>query len=182
MLKILIKAAILVFIILSVYFIVNPSACSNLMLGRVVNSTDKEPVVEDDINNHHELFVPAGDRTEPRLPGSAENQKEQQGEAAANGENATPAIIDTNTLTEQEKNQMPTYSQEDIDYAVASRYVELENEYAKKNKLNKDSAKEISYQVMDDFELTPQEWEEFLQRATQTNLFNQIRTEMAAGQ
>ena len=30
MLKILIKAAILVFIILSVYFIVNPSACSNL--------------------------------------------------------------------------------------------------------------------------------------------------------
>ena len=57
MLKILIKAAILVFIILSVYFIVNPSACSNLMLGRVVNSTDKEPVVAGPGDDHRELLV-----------------------------------------------------------------------------------------------------------------------------
>ena len=40
MLKILLKAAILVFIILSIYFIVNPAACSNLMMGRVTNSTE----------------------------------------------------------------------------------------------------------------------------------------------
>ena len=180
MLKILIKAAILVFIILSVYFIVNPSACSNLMLGRVVNSTDKEPVITEPARNHGELFVPAGDRT----PHAADANKEesaqenpQQTQGQTDGD--TPVIIDTNTLTAQESGeQIPSYSQEDIDYAIASRYVELENEYAKKNKINKDSAKEISYQVMVDFELTPQLWIWCPQRATQTNLFNQIRAEM----
>ena len=44
MIKILVKAAILVCIILSIYFIVNPSACSNLINGRVVNSMDTVPV------------------------------------------------------------------------------------------------------------------------------------------
>ncbi len=181
MLKILVKAAILVFIILSVYFIVNPSACSNLMLGRVVNSTNKEPVVSEPLDDHRELFVPVGDRTQPHQPGARTTQPKQDAstEPVPAQEGATPVVIDTNTLTEQENAQVPAYSQEDIDYAIASRYVELENEYAKKNKINKDSAKEISYQVMDDFELTPQDWESFLQRATQNNLFNQIRTEMA---
>ena len=70
-----------------------------------------------------------------------------------------------------------SYSQDDIDYAIASRYVELENEYAKNNMLGKDTAQEISYIVMDDFELTQQEWESFLQRATESNLFDKIRSE-----
>lgn len=156
MLKIIIKAAILVFIILSIYFIVNPSACSNLMLGRVTNSMEVAPTVEDHLGGHSEMFTPAGDQP---LQQSAQPQE---------------GVFDTNTMSEPE---IPTYSQEDIDYAVASRYVELENEYAKKNALGKDTAKEISYIVMDDFELTPQEWESFLQRATQSNLFNQIRSE-----
>ena len=155
MLKILIKAAILVFIILSVYFIVNPYACSNIMLGRVTNSMEVEPYVESQGNNHSEMFTPTGDQplTAP-----------QQG------------VFDTNTMNAPE---IPAYTQEDIDYAVASRYVELENEYAKKNTLGADTAKEISYIVMDDFELTQQEWEEFLQRATETNLFNKVRNEQA---
>ncbi len=176
MLKIIVKSAILVFIILSVYFIVNPQACSNLMLGRVVNSTDKEPAARNFDADHGELFVPAGDRTQ--VSGSQETSQVDNTSANAQTEQV-PAVVDTNTLTEEQpSHDHPTYSQEDIDYAIASRYVELENEYASKNKLNKDAAKEISYQVMDDFELTPQEWESFLQRATQTNLFNQIRTEM----
>ena len=181
MLKILIKAAILVFIILSIYIIVNPSACSNLLMGRVVNSTDKEPVVTDRQKDHSELFVPAGDRPQPVAQPAAEQAQPEPNAAQpqVSSSGAPLAVIDTNTLKEQENTQTPNYSQEDIDYAIASRYVELENEYAKKNKVNKDSAKEISYQVMDDFELTPQEWEAFLQRATQSNLFNQIRTEMA---
>ena len=58
--------------------------------------------------------------------------------------------------------------------------MELENEYAQKNKKGKDAAKEISYIVMDDFELTQQEWESFLQRATQSNLFNKVRSDMKA--
>ena len=69
------------------------------------------------------------------------------------------------------------YSQEDLDYVVATRYVELENEYAQRQKIGKDTAKEISYMVMDAFELSPEEWEAFLERATKSNLFDQIRSE-----
>ena len=160
MLKILIKAAILVFIILSIYFIVNPSACSNLMMGRVTNSMDVEPVVPNDTADHSELFTPAGDQ-----PLADPNQQPQPVEG----------VVDTNTL--QQEPQLPSYTQEDIDYAVASRYVELENEYAQNNALGKDAAKEISYIVMDDFEMTQPEWEAFLQRATESNLFDKIRSE-----
>lgn len=164
MLKILVKAVILVFIILSIYFIVNPAACSNLMLGRVTISTDKEPVIQHEADIHSEMFVPVGDHPQTSAPVAA-----QQG------------VFDTNTLNSNMP-PVPTYSQEDIDYAVASRYVELENNYAKENKKGKDAAKEISYIVMDDFELTQQEWEDFLQRATQSNLFNKVRSDMKVSQ
>lgn len=33
---------------------------------------------------------------------------------------------------------------------------------------------------MDDFELTPEEWEDFLQRATKSNLFDKVRRDVAA--
>ncbi len=155
MLKILVKAVILVFIILSVYFIVHPYACSNLMLGRVTNSMEEEPLVTQPAGDHSELFTPAGDQ--PLTTDGAQTGAPE----------ATPA----------DGQDIPTYSQADIDYAVASRYVELENEYAKNNLLGKDTAQEISYIVMDDFEMTPQEWEEFLQRATQSNLFDKVRSE-----
>lgn len=164
MLKILVKTVILVFVILSIYFIVNPAACSNLMLGRVTNSTDKEPVIQNEADVHSEMFVPAGDRPQQSATAAA-----QQG------------VFDTNTLNSNVP-PAPAYSQEDIDYAVASRYVELENNYAKENKKGKDAAKEISYIVMDDFELTQQEWEAFLQRATQSNLFNKVRSDMKTAQ
>ena len=158
MLKIFLKAAILVFIILSIYFIVNPSACSNLMLGRVTNSTDTVPTVENRADDHSEMFTPSGDRPLETAP-------------------AHQGVFDTNTMNPDA--QIPSYTQEAIDYAVASRYVELENEYTRNNTVGKDTAKEISYIVMDDFELTQQEWEAFLQRATETNLFNKVRSELS---
>ena len=178
-LKILLKAALLVFIILSIYFIVNPAACTNLMLGRVTNSVDTEPIVEQPADDHGELFTPAGDKPLRVDPDAASAQTETVSETPAPVQTSTgtvEGVIDTNTLKEAE---IPTYSQEDIDYAVASRYVELENEYAKDKKIGKDTAKEISYKVMDDFEMSAEEWEAFLQRATETNLFNKIRTEAA---
>lgn len=163
MLKILVKAVILVFIILSIYFIVHPAACSNLMLGRVTNSSDKEIIVQHEADIHREMFVPSGDRPQKAVSAAQQN------------------AFDTDMLS-NDIPPVPAYSQEDIDYAVASRYVELENEYAQKNKKGKDAAKEISYIVMDDFELTQQEWESFLQRATQSNLFNKVRSDMKVAQ
>lgn len=166
MLKILFKSAILVFIILSIYFIVNPAACSNLMMGRVTNSTDMEPALQNNSSIHGEMFAPSGDQPLENAPASAES------DAAAS------RIADMLDEPAPAPAPAPAYSQEDIDYAVASRYVELENEYARQNKKGKDAAKEISYTVMDDFELTQPEWEAFLQRATQTNLFNKVRNDM----
>ena len=58
--------------------------------------------------------------------------------------------------------------------------MELENEYAKQNKDTQAAAKDISYVVMDDFEMTPSEWDAFLQRATASNLFEKVRQEQAA--
>ncbi|MBR4355312.1 MAG: hypothetical protein IKP96_01890 [Elusimicrobiaceae bacterium] len=175
MLKILIKAAILVFIILSIYFIVNPAACSNFIMGRVTRGPESQPATETLPGDHRELFVPAGDQPlqeEPKSPVSVQTTETKTTEPQTT--DPVPGVTDTNSLKER---QEP--SQEDIDYAIASRYVELENEYAREKKMGKDTAKEISYIVMDDFELTPQEWEEFLERATASNLFNEIRTEMA---
>ena len=174
MVKILLKTAILLFIIFSIYFIVNPSACSNFLAGRITNTDETEPTQTVPYGQHGEMFAPTGD---------GPLTKEQQPAPATTKPTEVKGIVDTNTLTEQAASQpqpVSQYSQADIDYAVASRYVELENEYARNKKVGKDTAKEISYIVMDDFELTQQEWESFLERATATNLFNKVRAEMSA--
>ena len=188
MIKILIKAAVLVCIILSIYFIVNPSACSNLISGREVNSTDELPTfVPDNDKSHSELLVPQGDKgTQPSAqentttpetaPASADSTQTTQ--------DTTPVVTDTNsavaTTPATQEPETKGFTQADIDYAIASRYVELENEYLSKKKDVKNAAKEISYIVMDDFELTPAEWEAFLQRATVDNLFEKVRQQQSA--
>lgn len=173
MIKILLKTAVLVFIILSVYFIVNPSACSNFMMGRVTYPEDAQPDAQFQEQEHGEMFVPTGDRplAEPYSTPATHTQEEEPGDPVT-------GVTDTNSLAQEHEHE-PMYSQEEIDYAIASRYVELENEYTRQNKMGKNTAKEISYIVMDDFELTPQEWEAFLERATASNLFNKVRTEAA---
>ena len=167
MIRILVKAFILVCIILSIYFIVNPSACSNLINGRVINGTEEsfkqqEPTVE-----KSELLGPAGDKVD---------EQNTQNEPTAGNENATSE----NTTAENSESATGGYTQEEIDRAIAGRYVELEREYAQKGIDEKEMAKEISYTVMDDFELTPGEWESFLQRATASNLFEEVRRQYAA--
>lgn len=164
MLKILIKAAILFFIVLSIYLIVNPSACSNMMAGR-------------------ERALPASADSEEWRHPMSETPQQLSADGAMSGEDnsadsaAPDGIFDTNTLNEELT--QPVYSQEDIDYAVASRYVELEREYAHGDQnVGKDISREISFIVMDDFEMSPSEWESFLGRATASGLFDRVRNEM----
>lgn len=156
MIKILSKSAVLLLIIMSVYFIVHPSACSNMMAGRETGgpSVAKD---SDSFSEEKQVIVPP------------EEDPVEQDLAEVEG------IVDTNTL--QEANQ-PVYSQEDIDYAIASRYVELEREYARTQPMGKDSSREIAFVVMDDFEMSPAEWESFIARATASNLFDKVRQEM----
>ena len=163
MLKILLKAAVLFLIVLSIYLIVNPMACSNMLAGRertdqpeASASQDRQPRGEkpDVIYNHPQ------DEDELLAPQHEDDWNEE-------------GIFDTNTM--KEENPQPTYSQEDIDRAIATRYVELEREYARNNKVGKDMSRELSTIVMSDFEMTQAEWESFLARATASDLFNKVR-------
>ncbi len=198
MIKILVKAAVLVCIVLSVFFIVNPSACSNLINGRVVNTTEQLPTFDPNEGKaHSELLTPQGDQplTAPQSKPSSAAQEPTQVPAPVvttpsstsqpAAEPAVPAVTDTNSALQDQSTAAArptekTFTQADIDYAIASRYVELENEYMAKHKDSKNAAKEISYIVMDDFELTPAEWEAFLQRATVDNLFEKVRSQQTA--
>lgn len=200
MLKIIIKSIILVCIVLSIYFIVNPSACSNLINGRAVNVRQELPVQKQD-DTHSELFTPTGDQplrpadkpakitpvsaqpqtvvssqqVQPEQPVPAQPVAAQTQAAPATTATTVTGITDTQSLPPAQPQAMMQRSQAEVDYAIASRYVELENRYLAQHKDAKDAAKDISYIVMDDFELTPAEWEAFLQRATATNLFEQVR-------
>ena len=196
MLKIILKSIILVCIILSIYFIVNPSACSNLINGRVVNSREEMPGLTTD-DAHEELFTPTGDQ--PLRPADKPAKISAVDELVAPSGNSSKTVVgtqqaqpastqtgttsrttsvagisDTNSLQPQ-PTQLQQRSQTERDYAIASRYVELENQYLAQHKDSKNAAKDIAYIVMDDFKLTPLEWEDFLRRATASNLFEQIR-------
>lgn len=158
MIKLLSKSAVLLLIVLSVYFIVHPSACSNMLAGR---ETGGPSVAKDSasFSEDKQVIVPAKEE-DPVAKDLAEIE----------------GIVDTNTL--QEEANQTEYSQEDIDYAIASRYVELEREYARTQPVGKDSSREIAFVVMDDFEMSPAEWEGFISRATAADLFNKVRREM----
>lgn len=166
MVKILLKALILILIVVSIYLIVHPAACFNMMTGRQRQDAARPAPASKSDREYEELFSPSssgGKTAEPSAEGSGDLGDNQAG------------VFDTNSMKEPF-----TYTQEDFDYAVASRYVELEREYAKNNTLGKDATREISHIVMDDFELTPRDWESFLSRATSTNLFNRVRAEQEA--
>lgn len=210
MLKIIIKTIILVLIILSIYFIINPSACSNLINGRVVNAREELPALKP-ADKQNELLTPSSDQplrtdAQPITQPSAPVEQAQVPHAQKPGvtftttqpvEEKSPAagtlsptnqagITDTNSLQQPATPaaqtpavQAPQRPQIEVDYAIASRYVELENKYLAQHKDVHNAAKDISYIVMDDFELTPAEWEAFLQRATAENLFEKVRAEQA---
>lgn len=171
MIKILLKTIVLLFIVFSVYFIVHPAACSNFLAGRETRMNE-----------------PSSASSDARLPGprekqssvsskdvSSQTQGPAQTEAVHDADRFEQGVFDTNTMQEQGQ---PSYSQDEIDEAVASRYVELEREYANGHTVGKDAAREISFIVKDEFEMSPAEWESFLTRATEKGLFARIRRDM----
>lgn len=200
MLKIIIKSIILVCIILSIYFIVNPAACSNFINGRAVNVRQDLPVFVPEDDSRKELLPPTGDQplrtiekpakvtagnaqpqtvtgaqTQPAQPEPAQSQSQPAQTQEAASAQPVAGVTDTNSLATPAPVVTAERPQAEVDYAIARRYVELENQYLAQHKDAKQAAKDISYIVMDDFELTPAEWEAFLQRATANNLFEVVR-------
>lgn len=162
MLKILLKAALLFLIVLTIYLFLNPMACSNMLAGRVRTDWDDGTAVE----WRHPMAEPEDTLSRPKTSPKQEDELfEQQQEPASKPEQSVAS-------------QQPS-SQADIDYAIASRYIELEREYVQEGRpVGKDTAREISYIVMDEFEMSPTEWENFLSRATASGLFDKVRQEM----
>ena len=155
MLKILFKAAVLFLIVISVYLIVNPHACSNMLAGRVRTL----PEDGEEVQWRHPMEEPGRTMI---TPSSSTISSDELLDEHAEETPDTPKA-------------QPIYSQEDIDYAIASRYVELERERAGGQDIGKDMSRELSYIVMQDFEMTPQEWDAFLARATASGLFEKVR-------
>ncbi|MBO7237696.1 MAG: hypothetical protein J6U96_00180 [Elusimicrobiaceae bacterium] len=164
MLKILLKAAVLFFIVVSVYLIVNPHACSNMLAGR----ERVEPAVGVGAEWRHPMEEPG--RTLEPAPEKQAPADEMLDEKPA----AEKAADASNEATQKD------YSQADIDYAIASRYVELEREYDADKQIGKDISQKIASTVMEDFEMTADEWNAFLARAVSSGLFEKVRQEQAA--
>lgn len=168
MLKFFAKTAVLVLIILSVYFLINPSACSNFLNGKETNGTSSVPPAAAPGPNEPPATIgpaPADGKTDEMLDQAQPSPAEEKG------------VFDTNSMHEPRPPQ-PAYSQEDLDYAKASYYVELEQEYAKSRPLGQDTSREIAFMVMERFKMTQAEWESFLARATAADLFTRVRRDM----
>ena len=166
MLKILFKALVLFLIVLSVYLIVHPTACSNMLAGR--ERTDLDGYVVDWRHPMAEPSTQIGDGS-PNHPIISDElfEFEEPKEQTKDNQKATTTGDDS------------AYSQQEVDLAIARRYVELEQEYARKQTVGKDTSREISFIVMDDFEMTAEEWESFLSRANASGLFEKARKELA---
>ena len=154
MLKILFKAAVLFLIVVSIYLIVNPHACSNMLAGR-------------------ERLAP-NDGTEVRW----QHPFAEQGPYLSHPDPRDEMLDSQQQPPAHTDFKQPAYSQADADYAIAKRYVELEQEYANAAGNEKDKSRELSYIVMQDFEMTPEEWAAFLTRATANDLFEKVRHDM----
>jgi len=159
-LKILFKAAVLFLIVISIYLIVNPHACSNMLVGQERNMSAEEFAAP----RKHPMAEPGRDLAKPQRSDPV----------------STDELLDSAPEQAQAETAVaiqPSYSQQDMDYAIAKRYVELEREHASNQKMGKDKSRELSYIVMQDFELTPDEWNAFLARATASGLFEKVRQE-----
>lgn len=163
--KILLKALILFLIVLSVYFIVHPQACSNMLAGRQTTV----PSEGADATWTNPMAEP-----QPNITDKAKEDWQVREELFTSQEDSKKQGDSAETL----KAIQPNYSQEDMDYAVASRYVELERDLAKTHPLGKDSSSELSYAVMEEFGMKPAEWNSFLTRATASNLFEKARQDL----
>jgi len=163
MLKILGKSGVLFLIIMSVYFIVHPQACSNMLSGK---------------QNSSPAAATENKETKPSAAEPQQNitDKPQRYEPEQEGWFNTTGEPAKNGSTMQDLQQ--SFSQEDIDYAIASRYVELEREYSRTHPLNKEASTELSYIVMDDFGMSPAEWQSFMTRATASDLFEKARRDL----
>ena len=168
MLKILFKAFVLLLIVISVYLIVHPQACSNMLAGR----ERVTPAYGEDVQWRHPMAEPTKDLSAPANNVSATDEMLT--------DTATEPKTSAEPKTENTARSQKIYSQEDIDYAIASRYVELEREYAGNKQEGKEMLQNLSTVVMKDFEMTQAEWDAFLARATASDLFDKVRQEQSA--
>lgn len=151
--NILARAALLILILFCVFFIIYPHACQNFSMGHW------EPDVP------HEQAPPAVNLVTPAAR-----------EAAAGN---MDIYVSDNPFATLNTEGM---TQDEYDYMVVQRYVELEARYSAKHPNDKDSSVVIAGEVMREAGLEEEDWQEILAKATANNWFAIARRELAAAQ
>ncbi|WP_424245751.1 hypothetical protein Dip510_000689 [Elusimicrobium posterum] len=174
LLVILAKAALLVIIIMCIFFIAYPQACHNMIVNNIVEDERDAEIKKD--------LPPAHEEKDVEQKPITENKPEEEDDSAGR-----QILIDASKDTPEQKDpsaaQTPAAKtleelkkeQDDYDYKVAKRFVEVEKEYLKTGPINKDKSLAITEQVMKEFKLTDTEWLEIIAKAEERGWFTELR-------
>jgi len=231
MLGMLAKAALLVVIILCIFFIVYPGACQNMMTNNVIDDSKQKayiekpltPVNSDNPQGAAATTQPAAtaqpaDASAPAAQTTAAQPAVQPAAApwavTIHTQTSDGKIFDTTVnqeewnnvfvpllsttpgfqapssgdivnVTPEEYNALAAYRQkvQDMyDYDVIRAYVQLEKDYLKTHPNDKDSSITLGNQIMAQKNLTQQDWNDILQKATSKGWLDELRAAAAAPQ
>ncbi|ACC97758.1 hypothetical protein Emin_0194 [Elusimicrobium minutum Pei191] len=172
---ILIKTVILVTIVMCTFFIVYPNACQNYWSD---NRTEDPSIL--DINKPLKPVNSDTKAMEDAMP-SDDNFADSPAQTA-------PAKGDKNYIKvhEPEPQAEPGSDQEELikkqqaeqdafDYEVVKRYVAIEKEYLANHPNDKNASIVITAQVMQEAQITQEDWNEIILKGTDKGWFNELR-------
>ncbi|MGB2578569.1 ADP-heptose:LPS heptosyltransferase [Elusimicrobium simillimum] len=175
------KAAILVIIILCIFFIVYPHACDNMMTGNMAD----DPSITD-INRHvspaklepKPAPAPPAMTPAPKDGGEPQPQVDENGQyiyVHPEGEGKT-VTIPQDTLSDQEELIKRQQAEQDaFDFDVIKRYVEVEKEYLASHPNDRNTANIVTAKVMQEKQLTAEDWQEIVLKANERGWFKELR-------
>ena len=225
---ILLKAAVLVLIVLCIFFIAYPHACVNLIEGRQTDEQTIQDINKPLIQANQDITsgpaqpqqtqpaqVPAEYMpviTQPAVPqttttttaataqnvvnqavSTAKTTAQNVSQAAqttvksvsqtaqTTAQNAQTAANQTAQNTQTALNaaiaqQQEAQAKQDVyDYNVIKRYVAVEQDYLKTHPNDSAAATAITQQVMNEYQLSDQEWREIISKANQRGWFDALR-------
>jgi len=161
---ILFKALILVLVVLVIFFIAYPHACVNLVEGR-----------QTEINSSQEINKPLIQESKDVAPSAQPNvtviQQEAQPAATVTPTAQPPAQTAQTTV------QDSSTALDALDYEIVKRYVEIEKTYLQSHPNDSTSAAAITQQVMNENQLTADDWKEIVLKANDRGWFTQLRNQ-----
>ncbi|MDR0291478.1 MAG: hypothetical protein LBI01_01595 [Elusimicrobium sp.] len=197
MMVILLKAAVLVLIVLCIFFIAYPHACINIIEGRqtedqsiqdinkplIQANRDTVPAPQPVVTAPVTVTPPSQTVTIPApqpvttqqtviTPATAvQTVQTQVTQTARDAQNTTNSAL--NSAIQQ---QQQLQAEQDVyDYNVIKRYVAVEKDYLQTHANDNASATAVTQQVMNEYQLNDQEWKEIISKANERGWFDALR-------